>query len=230
LLQLKARYTDDYPEVVKTKNDIKALQKKIDEINVASANPSDESNSKSSLSEPPEIQQLRLQIHQQQETITQATRAQQKIQDQIKIYQGRMALSPAVDQQYKELTRDYDTAQKTYNDMLTKKGLAETQTAMEREQQGEQMHVLTAANLPDAPSFPNRLFFAGGGLAGGLVIGLVLATWLEFRDQCVRTEEDVIALMQLPVLSQVPWVTDESADQTGGGKLRKRQKKETVEV
>jgi len=230
LLQLKARYTDDYPEVVKTKNDIKALQKKIDEINAASANPSDESSSKSSLSEPPEIQQLRLQIHQQQETITQATRAQQKIQDEIKIYQGRMALSPAIDQQYKELTRDYETAQKTYNDLLTKKNLAETQTAMEREQQGEQMHVLTAASLPDSPSFPNRLFFAGGGLAGGLVIGLVLATWLEFRDQCVRTEEDVIALMQLPVLSQVPWVTSESADQNGSGKSRRREKKETVEV
>src|SRR5712691_8943696 len=30
LMQLKARYTDDYPEVVKAKNDIKALQKKID--------------------------------------------------------------------------------------------------------------------------------------------------------------------------------------------------------
>ena len=34
----------------------------------------------------------------------------------------------------------------------------------------------------------------------------------------------------LPVLSQVPWVTGESADQNGNGKIRKREKKETVEV
>ena len=230
LLQLKARYTDDYPEVVKTKNDIKALQKKIDEVNTAAANPSATNDSASSLSEPPEVQQLRLQIHQQQETIAQATRAQQKIEEQIKVYQGRVALSPAVDQQYKELTRDYDTAQKNYNDMLMKRSQAETQTAMEREQQGEQMRVLRPADVPDSPSFPNRLLFAGGGLAGGLVLGLVLATWLEFRDQCVRTEEDVVALLDLPVLSQVPWVTAESPDQNGTRKASKRDKKETVEV
>jgi uncharacterized protein involved in exopolysaccharide biosynthesis len=187
-------------------------------------------DNKGNLAEPPEIQQLRLQIHQQQDTITQAIRAQQKIQDAIKIYQSRMALSPAVDQQYKELTRDYDTAQKTYNDLLAKKGQAEIQTAMEREQQGEQMHVQRPADVPDSPSFPNRLLFAGGGLAGGLVIGLVLAVWLEFRDQCVRTEEDVVALLQLPVLSQVPWVTGETPDQNGNRKAGKRDKKEMVEV
>lgn len=230
LLQLKARYTDDYPEVAKTKNDIQALQKKIDEVNAAASNPSAVNDNKGNLAEPPEIQQLRLQIHQQQDTITQAIRAQQKIQDAIKIYQSRMALSPAVDQQYKELTRDYDTAQKTYNDLLAKKGQAEIQTAMEREQQGEQMHVQRPADVPDSPSFPNRLLFAGGGLGGGLVIGLILAVWLEFRDQCVRTEEDVVALLQLPVLSQVPWVTGETPDQNGNRKAGKRDKKEMVEV
>jgi len=230
LLQLKARYTDDYPEVVKARNDIKALQKKIDEVNAAAANPSAANDTASSLSEPPEVQQLRLQVHQQKETIAQATRAQQKIEEQIKIYQGRVSLSPAVDQQYKELTRGYDTAQKNYNDMLTKKNLAETQTAMEREQQGEQMRVLRQADLPGSPSFPNRLFFAGGGLAGGVVIGLIVAVLLEFRDQCIRTEEDVMALLQLPVLSQVPWVTGEGPEQNGNRKARRRDKKETVEV
>ena len=39
LLQLKARYTDDYPEVIKAKNDIKALQKKINEVSAAAASP-----------------------------------------------------------------------------------------------------------------------------------------------------------------------------------------------
>jgi polysaccharide chain length determinant protein (PEP-CTERM system associated) len=230
LLQLKARYTDDYPEVAKTKNDIKALQRKIDEVNAAAANPSAITDTKSNLSEPPEIQQLRLQIHQQQETISQANRAQQKIQDQIKIYQGRMALSPAVDQQYKELTRDYETAQKSYNDMLMKKGQADTQIDMEREQQGEQMHVLGPANLPTSPSFPNRLLFAGGGLGGGLVLGLVLATWLEFRDQSIRTEADVIVLLDLPVLTQVPWVSGDGPQANGNGASRSGNKKETVEV
>ena len=222
LLQLKARYTDNYPEVEKTKNDIKALQVKIDEANAAAANPVTVTSTAGSLAEPPEIQQLRLQIHQQQDTISQANRAQQKIQDEIKIYQSRVALSPAIDQQYKQLTRDYDTAQKNYNDLLMKKSQAETQIDMEREQQGEQMHVQQPANLPDSPSFPNRILFAGGGLGGGLVLGLALAMWLEFRDQSIRTEADIVALLELPVLTQVPWVGVEANN--ANGVSRKKEK------
>jgi polysaccharide chain length determinant protein (PEP-CTERM system associated) len=230
LLQLKARYTDDYPEVVKAKNDIKALQKKIDEVNAAAANPAAVTETKANLSEPPEIQQLRLQVHQQQDVIAQTTRSQQKLEDQIKIYQGRVTLSPSVDQKYKELTRDYDSAQKTYNELLSKKAQADVQTAMERDQQGEQMQPLAQASLPGTPSFPNRPLFAGGALAGGLVIGLILATWLEFRDQSIRNEADVVALLDLPVLTQIPWLKGEEPAANGNGKPRKREKKETVEV
>jgi uncharacterized protein involved in exopolysaccharide biosynthesis len=231
LLQLKARYTDDYPEVIKTKADIRALQKKIDDVNAAAAADDNGSkDTKASVAEPPEIQQLRLQIHQQKENIAQVSRAQQKLEEQIKVYQGRVSLSPAIDQQYKELTRGYDSAQKTYNDLLAKKAQAEIQFAMEKEQQGEQMHVQGPANLPELPSFPNRLLFAGGGLGGGLVLGLALALWLEFRDQSVRTEADVVALLDLPVLTQVPWVGTESANGNEKSRNGRAKQKETVEV
>ena len=237
LITLQAHYTDDYPDVVKTKRDIAELQKKLDEINAAAANSSNAPSDKENLSEPPEIRQLRLQIHQYDQVITQATRDQQKLQEQIKVFQGRVALSPAVEEQYKQLTRDYDTAQKFYDDQLSKEKQSEMQGAMEREQQGEQMRVLNAADLPDSPSFPNRLFFAGGGLAGGLALGLGLALWLELRDTALRTESDVVAAIELPVLSQVPWVGVEAEGKNGngsrkpGGKGRFREdKKETVEV
>jgi polysaccharide chain length determinant protein (PEP-CTERM system associated) len=236
LVTLQAHYTDDYPDVLKTKRDIAEIQKKLDEINAAAANPTSSGNDKENLAEPPEIRQLRLQIHQYEQVITQATRDQQKLQEQIKIFQGRVALSPAVEEEYKQLTRDYDTAQKFYDDQLAKKKESETQAAMVREQQGEQMRVLNAADLPESPSFPNRLFFAGGGLAGGLALGLGLALWLELRDTALRTEGDVVAAIGLPVLAQVPWVGLEAAEKDGNRKtnarLSKRQEeeKETVEV
>jgi uncharacterized protein involved in exopolysaccharide biosynthesis len=233
LLSLQARYTDDYPDVVKTKRDIAEIQKKLDELNKAAANPSTATDDKENLSEPPEIRQLRLQIHQYQQVITQATRDQQKLEEQIKVYQGRVALSPAVDEQYKQLTRDYTTAQTFYDNLLSKKSQSEVQVAAEREQQGEQMRVLNPADMPEAPSFPNRWLFAGGGLAGGLAIGFGLALWLELRDTSVRTEDDVIAVLELPTLSQVPWVGLEVGRNNGAGKgskSRSRGEKETVEV
>jgi polysaccharide chain length determinant protein (PEP-CTERM system associated) len=237
LISLQAHYTEDYPDVLKTKRDIAEVQKKLDEINAAAANPSNIANEKENLSEPPEIRQLRMQIHQYEQLITQATRDQQRLQDQIKVFQGRVALSPAIEEQYKQLTRDYDTAQKFYDDRLANRKQSEMQVVMEREQQGEQMSVLNPADLPDAPSFPNRIMFAGGGLAGGLALGLGLALWLEMRDTSLRTETDVLAALELPVLSQVPWVGVDAETKDGNRKRNSRSKsgsgeeqKETVEV
>src|SRR6202030_2198237 len=63
LLQLQANYTDDHPDVIKTKADISEVKKKLAEVNAASAQTGETVNDKASASEPPEIRQLRLQIH-----------------------------------------------------------------------------------------------------------------------------------------------------------------------
>src|SRR2546425_2494347 len=111
LLQLQARYTDDHPDVIKTKADIAEVKKRLAEVNTAASKGSD-SPDKGNLNEPPEIRQLRLQVHQYDGVIAQASRDQKRLQDDIRVYQGRVALSPAVEEQYKSLTRDYDTALK----------------------------------------------------------------------------------------------------------------------
>src|SRR4051794_4533443 len=216
LISLQGRYTDDFPDVIKTKKQIADLQKQLDQINAAAPNSAAVSSAQGN-AEPPEIQQLRMQIHQYSDVIAQATRQQTNLQNQIRIQQGRVALSPGVEEQYKQLTRDYETAQKFYNDLLDKKSQSEMQTAMEREQQGEQMRLQIPADLPDSPSFPNRLLFAAGGLGGGLVLGLGLGLLLELRDKSLRSESDVIAALDLPVLSQVPWVGSAPAGLNGDG-------------
>jgi polysaccharide chain length determinant protein (PEP-CTERM system associated) len=233
LLSLQARYTEDHPDVIKTKADIAEVKKKLAEVNDAAAKGSDTA-AKPTASEPPEIRQLRLQIHQYDEVLAQATREQKRVSDQIRMYQSRVAISPEVEEKYKQLTRDYDTAQKFYADLLAKKSTSEMATDMEKRQQGEQMHLLNQASLPESPSFPNRLLFAAGGLGGGLVIGMGLALWMELRDKSIRNEADVLASLQMPVLVSLPWVTDEGAAK-GNGKFWNRDKtavesKEKVEV
>lgn len=232
LVSLQAHYTDDHPDVAKTKSDIAEVKRKLAEMNAA-APPGADTTVKSP-SEPAEIQQLRLQIHQYDQAIAQASREQKRLQDQIRTYQSRLALSPGVEEQYKRLTRDYDMAQKFYNDLLAKKSESEMQTDMERRQQGEQMRLLNPASLPDSPSFPNRLTFAGGGLGVGLALGLGLAIWLEMRDKAIRTEQDVLAVLDLPTLVSVPWICPEAGGKNKSARPQNgsavEQKKESVEV
>jgi uncharacterized protein involved in exopolysaccharide biosynthesis len=223
LLQLQARYTDDHPDVIKTKADIAEVEKKLKEVNAAAASSTD-NNEKASASEPPEIRQLRLQIHQYQGVIEQATLDQKRLQGEINVYQSRTAMSPGVEEQYKLLTRDNDNAQAFYKDLLAKKSSAELGTSMENQQEGEQMHILVAAGLPEDPSFPNRPIFAAGGLGVGFALGLVIAVWLEFSDKSIRTEKDAAAVMDLPLLISVPWLGEDEDDAApnGNGNARRR--------
>jgi polysaccharide chain length determinant protein (PEP-CTERM system associated) len=227
LSAMQARYTDDHPDVIKAKADVEQLKRRIAEVNSAKPVISDMPVSSS---EPPEIRQLRLQIHQLDATIAQAGRDQKRIQSEIGMYQGRLAGSPTVEEHYKQLTRDYETAQKTYSDLLAKKTDSEMQGAAERNQQAERLFVVSPASLPERPSFPNRMLFAGGGLAVGLGLGLGMIVFVEMRDKSLHTEKDVEAIMQLPVLISVPLLgqpgLDSGARRTGIGSA----KKETIAV
>src|SRR5438552_2144743 len=113
LITLQARYTDDHPDVAKAKHDIAELQRKLKEANSDSSKQT-EIRSEIDTNEPPEVRQLRLQIHQYEQVLAQANAREKALQDQIRTYQGRVALSPAVEEQYKQLTRDSETAHKFY--------------------------------------------------------------------------------------------------------------------
>jgi uncharacterized protein involved in exopolysaccharide biosynthesis len=227
LMQLQSRYTDDYPDVIKTKTEIADIEKKLKEVNTAAAATVPENTDNGSATETPEIRQLRLQVHQYQASIEQNTLDQKKLQSQIAIYQSRTAMSPTVEEQYKVLTRDNDNAQSFYKDLLAKKSAAGLGTSMENAQEGEQMHILTTAGLADSPSFPVRPLFAAAGMGAGLALGILIAIILEFSDKSIRTEKDAAAVMDLPLLISVPWLGEESEPQddvvgNGNGHGRRR--------
>jgi polysaccharide chain length determinant protein (PEP-CTERM system associated) len=215
LLQLQARYTADHPDVIKAKADIAEVKKKLAEVN--SAPIAEAGTDKASATEPPEIRQLRLQVHQYADLLSAATRDQKRLQQEISVYQGKVALSPAIEEQYKEMARDYDNSQKNYQELLANKNKSDLALKMEQQQQGEQMHLLNPASMPESPSFPNRLLFAGGGLGAGLALGLGLTLWLEFRDKSIRTEADAEAALELPMLVAIPWV-GKSVEGNGNGR------------
>jgi len=210
LSTLRSQYTDDYPDVIKAKNDIAALQKKIAENNNTQQNPTQPDKAKPSV-EPLQVTQLRAQVHSYEQIIAEKTKEQEKVKEEIKVYQERVQSTPAVEQQYKELTRGYQTALDSYNDLLKKRDDAQRAKELQQQQAGEQFRVLDPANLPDVPSFPNRPLFALGGLAGGLGLGLGLAFLLEMRDTSLRTEQDVEFSLRLPVLALIPAIEPASS-------------------
>lgn len=209
LIALQGRYTADHPDVIKKKQELALIDKKIADANDLIA-AGKVSTKKSTALEPTEIVQLRSSIHQIDSSIKSKIADQERIQQDIRTYQARIQLSPMVEEEYKKLTRDHQTAQTFYDDLLTKKRQSEMATELEQQQQGEQFRVMDPPNLPEKPTFPNRMLITFGGFAVGLALGGGVAFVLESRDQSFRTEQDVIAILKLPVLASIPRVSEEN--------------------
>ncbi len=222
LVTLEAHYTEDHPDVIKAKNDVAQLKKKIDEANVQSKDKPAADTQTAELREPPLILQLRAQIHIAEQSIEGGTRDQERLQQAIRTYQGRVQSSPVVEEQFKLLTRDYETALTFYNELLSKRNQSEMATDLERRQQGEQFRVMDPANLPEKPSFPNRPLFAAGGLGLGLVIAGGLVVLLEAGDKSLRNERDVEFWLRLPVLALLPPIEDGNGKRDRIGKRKKK--------
>jgi polysaccharide chain length determinant protein (PEP-CTERM system associated) len=224
LVILQTRYTDDYPDVVKTKHEIEQLQVDLREIN--SAAEKSDANRESTVPrggakmEPPHILGLREQIYHLDQAIDRATTAQNQLQERIDSFQKRFAISPEIEEEYKQLTRDNATAHSMYDQLLSNKSSAEIQTEMEHNQEGEQLKLLNPANLPSSPSSPVRSTFALYGLAAGFGLGLGIAVWLEFKDKEIRDEADVVAALELPMLGSLPWIGSEENGVSWKDRLR----------
>ena len=201
LVAARAKYTDKHPNVVKLEAQIADVQQKIQ--SPPPAKPAAET-AKTPVAEPLEIQQLRAQVHQADLAIDEKKKEQAQLQQQIRTLQGRIQLTPMVQQEYKSLTRDYQTALDFYNDLLKKRDAAQMATDLERRQQGENFRVLDPPSYPETPSFPNRRIFLLGGLMVGLALGLFFVRMAEMRDKSLRKVSEIEMLLGVPTLAVIP--------------------------
>jgi uncharacterized protein involved in exopolysaccharide biosynthesis len=198
---LEAQYTPDHPDVVEASRKIADLQAQIARSSTepAAAPVAATINHP----DPPQLQQLKAQYRAAQQALEDSKRDQARVVQQVRGYEARIEASPQIEQEYKQITRDHETALEFYNSLLKKMNESSMATALEQRQQGEQFRVMDAPNLPDSPIFPNRLTFAAGGLAAGLLLGFLLAGLLEYRDTSLRNERDVWAFTKLSTLAVI---------------------------
>jgi polysaccharide chain length determinant protein (PEP-CTERM system associated) len=119
-------------------------------------------------------------------------------------YQNRIEAVPGVESEWMAITRDYDTIQLAFKDLLTKSESAKVAADLEVRQIGEQFRILDAPRVPLRPISPQRVLITAGGVAAGLIIGLLLVGIRELGDRTLKTEVDVEAVLALPVVAIVP--------------------------
>ena len=198
---LLLQYTPNHPDVVVVRRQIAELKKQMvaPTSGTKAAGPAVAS---ANIDSPAEMT-LRSQIRAADIGIEEKRREQSQIRANMGTFQSRISASPAVEEEYKALTRDYGTAQKFYDDLLTKMNHAKEATDLEKRMEGEQFKMMDEPNLPESPSFPNVPQFAGVGLMFGLGLAGAIAAFLEYRDTSMRNERDVWAFTRLPTLAVI---------------------------
>jgi uncharacterized protein involved in exopolysaccharide biosynthesis len=143
-----------------------------------------------------------------------------KLQARVNEYQANLALSPKVEQEYRELMRDYDNSKLKYMELRSKQAEAKTAQNLETDRKGERFTLIDPPLPPELPISPNRklIFIAGLILSGALTFGVL---WLmEKIDSSVRGRLDLLSLTGVAPLALVPHIETEAERRSGRRRMQ----------
>lgn len=213
---LRARYTDDHPDVRRLKKQIEEDDAKA-AATAAAAEPAPaapiDANTK-----PPEpvvrraVPQsishfnpiLQSQLNTLDAEIAKHKEELQRLTRSISSYQAKLNAIPVREQQITELVRDYEISKGHYSQLLDKQLSAETATQLEIRQKGEKFEVLDPGQVAERPSRPNRILINAAGSIGGLILGVLLAIGTEFLGLSITSPADAELASGFQVLEVIP--------------------------
>ena len=205
LAAMRAKYTDDHPDIKAMKDNIARLEKlKKDMDAEAKENLDSNAATPAQINALTPLMQVQSQLKSNKMEVQSAEQKAQQLQEQVQLYERRISETPSVQAAMDGLMRDYDATKNGYSALVEKKGSSALATSLQRNQQGEQFRIIDPPSLPDKPSFPDRFKFSLSGLAVGLIFAVAFGAGTEFVDDRIRSEQDLVEATTLPVLVEIP--------------------------
>jgi len=197
------KYGPDHPDRIRLEREVKDL-----EAQLAAAPPvSAASTDKPAVdADNPAYVQIQAQVAATRSELAALTESMSKLRSQAGEYQRNISMSPQVEKEYRELTRDYDNARLKYAEVRSKQQEAKTAQDLEADRKGERFTLIDPPLPPEEPISPNRPLI----LALGFVLSLGLAfgalRLLELMDTTIRSRGDLVKLVGVAPLALVPHI------------------------
>ena len=204
LADLSSRYTDEYPDVRKVKDQIAKTERMKEQMQTQlKSAPRQITDDDTTIKEGPTLE-LQSQLKANKIEIANHEQSIKALQARIGQYQSHLNDAPLREQQLAELNRGYDQAKADYNDLFKKRNESERATDLEYQQQGEHFSIQDPPNLPTKPDSPNRIKLFGLGIVMGIVLGVICALGVEFLDNRIFSEAEFKKLVPTEVMVEVP--------------------------
>jgi polysaccharide chain length determinant protein (PEP-CTERM system associated) len=215
LARLRTQFSEKYPDVVRVAAEVALLEKEVAEhqARLAAKKPEEKPVAPTAPSPiaTPYILRLKEALSEIDADIKVFKGEEKRLQDSIGGYQARVENVPRREQEFRELSRDYDNTRELYQTLLKRYDEAQLAESMEQRQKGEQFRVLDAALPNTTPAAPKRpqLFAIAVVASLGLALAVVFAA--EKVDSAFHGVDDLRAFSAIPVVVSIPMIMTKAA-------------------
>ena len=213
LIELKTRFSDEYPDVVKTKASIREIEQQLKEKGRGASGDRPDN---------PAYITLASQLAGNKSEIGSIRRQIAELRKKRDVYRKRMEATPQVEEGYKGLLVERGSLQAKYDDLNRKAMDAKVAQGLEKEQLAERFSIIDAARLPEKPDSPNIPAVLLIGLVLGMGAGVAVAAVRESGDDTVRSPDDLARISGgLPLLASVPVIVTVADEVLRKGRIMK---------
>jgi len=204
LILLTTKYTEDYPEVIKVKNEIEELKK---QIATASTQRHEGAGTETAAANPV-YQQLREELARTETEIETLRARQGELTKQQQEGQSLLRKMPKEQEEWTKLQRNRAVYQRIYDDLLNKLESARVSRDLELGQNST-FKIMDPPVEPHLPVFPNRVKMILVGLFLGIIAGIASVVALDYFDPTFKNGDLLENGLKLPLLATVPQIETE---------------------
>jgi polysaccharide chain length determinant protein (PEP-CTERM system associated) len=196
LADLRSRYTEKHPDILRTRKRIADLEK---------------SRETTSVKNDPRYRELSNSLAALDLEIKRLRDDGERLRGQMGMYRGRIEGATVREQEMATVMQEYNNTKLVYDTLIRKNEEAQQAENLERRQKGEQFRVVDPARVPDNPVQPNIPKVLLIGLFGGMAFGLGGIVLREQLDRSFRDPEDVEATLGFKVLANIPKIISKAS-------------------
>lgn len=189
LQELQLQYTDSYPEIIKTKDEIKALEQQIK----GGRGISKSANSPEQERMASELSALR--------------QAEANLRGIIATNRGLLKSIPVAKAELEDLEREKNSQKTLYEQLVAREGQSEMSKQMEVQDKSTVFRIVDPAVMPIKPVSPNRLRILLMGILAGIGGGFGLVLLKDQMDHSIKNVA-MVRTLGLPLLAVIPHIHD----------------------
>jgi polysaccharide biosynthesis transport protein len=216
LAAARKRYSSSHPDVRKLQRELQNLEAAGRQASVARI----KTSGGYSTTDNPAYVEVRAQLDAVEADIRAARERKVEMQLKVEELEQRLMQSPQVEREYRELMRDYESAQAKYQEITHKQMEAKLAENLETARKGERLTLIDPPLLPEKPSSPNRPLIAILGSVLSLAAGFGSTFLAESLDSRVHSSRDIARLLGVMPLSAIPYIETEQDHRRERDRLR----------